>query len=166
MIFKPSNNITQDKVYNFIYEIGINHYDIKINHFTDIYWQNNNLVIGGDGALWIKAMAKWFGGKYVLDCFHGIRYLWKSFIKVKGKKKSDTNWSNCFDRSFDLRNGNYNELIDILKPNVDEKTFNYFKNNEQGTINQGQDWNIGCHAESTVSHLVKSLKGYGAKSHL
>lgn len=165
IIFKPSDNITQDKVYEFIYTTSINHYNIKLNYLTDIFWQNNNLIIAGDGALWIRAMAKWFGGKYVLDCFHGISYLWKAFINVKGKKKADTNWPNYFDTSFNFKNGNYNELINILKPNVNEKTYNYFKNNEQGIINQGKDWNIGCHAESTVSHLVKSLKGYGAKSY-
>ncbi|WJG70040.1 Mbov_0401 family ICE element transposase-like protein [Spiroplasma ixodetis] len=165
MIFKPSDNITQDKVYDFIYTTTINHYNIQINHLTDIFWENNNIIIGGDGALWIRALAKWFGGKYVLDCFHGISYLWKAFINVKGKKKSDTNWPNYFDTSFNFKSGNYNELINILKPNVNEKTFNYFKNNEQGIINQGADWNIGCHAESTVLHLVKSLKGYGAKSY-
>ncbi|WJG70720.1 hypothetical protein [Spiroplasma ixodetis] len=42
MIFKPSDNITQDKVYDFIYTTTINHYNIQINHLTDIFWENNN----------------------------------------------------------------------------------------------------------------------------
>lgn len=110
MIFKPSDNMTQDKVYNFIYETTINHYDIDINHLTDLDWENTILVIGGDGALWIRAMAKWLGGNYIFDSFHGISYLWKSFVGVRGKKKESTDWTKYIDSSYFFKNGNYNKL--------------------------------------------------------
>ncbi|WP_342276446.1 Mbov_0401 family ICE element transposase-like protein [Spiroplasma endosymbiont of Nebria brevicollis] len=165
LLYKTGETITQDKVYNFVFETINNNYDIKINDFKDLYWQNPNLVIAGDGALWIRALAKWLGGYYILDKFHAFSYLWKSFIGKRGKKKDSTDWNKYIDTSINFANGNYNQLINILKNNVNKQTFNYFKNNEIGIINQNQDWNIGCSAESTVFHLVKSLKGNGAKAY-
>ncbi|WP_342276222.1 Mbov_0401 family ICE element transposase-like protein [Spiroplasma endosymbiont of Nebria brevicollis] len=165
LLYKNDDNMSQDKVYNFVFETINNNYDIKINSLKDLESQNLNLIIAGDGALSIRAMAKLLGGYYILDKFHAFSYLWKSFVGKRGKKKESTDWTKYIDSSASFKNGNYNQFINILENNVDEKTFNYFKNNTQGIINQGADWNIGCYAESTVFHLVKSLKGNGAKAY-
>ncbi|WP_353305578.1 hypothetical protein [Spiroplasma ixodetis] len=77
-------------------------------------------------------------------------------IKVDNKKL--TNAYNLFI------NGEYYQLLDFLKENnVNEEIYKYFKNNKEGVINQKENWNQGVCAESDVSHLVKSLKWYGAK---
>ncbi|WP_342276371.1 hypothetical protein [Spiroplasma endosymbiont of Nebria brevicollis] len=107
-------------------------------------------------------MAKLLGGYYILDKFHAFSYLWKSFVGKRGKKKESTDWNKYIDTSINFANGNYNQFINILENNVDKKTFNYFKNNNQGIVNQNKDWNIGCSAESDVYHFLKSCTN-GAK---
>lgn len=162
LLFKPTDNITQDKVYDFIIKTINNNYDIKLNSFKDLYWENSNLVIAGDGALWIRVMARWLGCYYILDKFHAFSYLWKSFVGVRGKKKESHDWNKYIDISNNFATGNYKQLINSLENNVNKQTFNYFKNNEFGIINQNKDWNIGCSAESDVYHFLKSLTN-GAK---
>ncbi|WP_342219003.1 hypothetical protein [Spiroplasma endosymbiont of Amphimallon solstitiale] len=107
-------------------------------------------------------MASWLGCYYILDKFHAFSYLWKSFVGVRGKKKESHDWKKFLDSSITFSSGNCNKLLDFLKLNVNTKTYNYFKNNAHGIVNQNASWNIGCSAESDVYHFLKSLTN-GAK---
>lgn len=133
----------------------------KIYEFLNLQfiYTKSSLVFIGDGAPWIKTTAKKESIPYVIDRHHAFKALKKGFIfnrKVDNKKL--TNAYNLFI------NGEYYPLLDFLKVNnIDEKIYKYFKNNKEGIINQKENWNQGVCAESDVSHLVKSLKGYGAK---
>ncbi|WP_174481031.1 hypothetical protein [Spiroplasma endosymbiont of Danaus chrysippus] len=141
----------------------MNHYDINLN-ILGVQWEyhNYNLVVAGDGALWIKAMATWLGCYYILDKYHAYSYLWKSFVGVRGKKKESHDWTKYIDGTTTFASGDCNQLLSFLKSNVNEKTYNYFKNNAHGIVNQNASWNIGCSAESDVYHFLKSLTN-GAK---
>ncbi|WP_342253417.1 Mbov_0401 family ICE element transposase-like protein [Spiroplasma endosymbiont of Zeiraphera isertana] len=133
----------------------------KIYEFLDLQYiyTKSSLVFIGDGAPWIKTTAKNENIPYVIDRHHAFKALKKGFIfnrKVDNKKLT-----NAYDL---FVNGEYYQLLDFLKENkVDEQIYKYFKNNKEGVINQKENWNQGVCAESDVSHLVKSLKGYGAK---
>lgn len=163
LLFKSGNGLNQEQLYNFTTQTILNHYDIKLN-ILGVQWDfhNYNLVVAGDGALWIKAMATWLGCYYILDKFHAFSYLWKSFVGVRGKKKETHDWKKFLDSSTTFSSGNCNQLLSFLKPNVNEKVYNYFKNNAHGIVNQNASWNIGCSAESDVYHFLKSLTN-GAK---
>ncbi|WP_342217603.1 Mbov_0401 family ICE element transposase-like protein [Spiroplasma endosymbiont of Amphimallon solstitiale] len=163
LLFKSGNGLNQEQLYNFTTQTILNHYDIKLN-ILGVQWEyhNYNLVVAGDGALWIKAMATWLGCYYILDKYHAYSYLWKSFVGVKGKKKESHDWTKYIDGTTTFASGDCNQLLSFLKPNVNEKVYNYFKNNAHGIVNQNASWNIGCSAESDVYHFLKSLTN-GAK---
>lgn len=108
-------------------------------------------------------MATWLGCYYILDKYHAYSYLWKSFVGVKGKKKEAHDWTKYIDGTTTFASGDCNQLLTFLKPNVNEKTYNYFKNNAHGIVNQNASWNIGCSAESDVYHLIKSISNNNAK---
>lgn len=133
----------------------------KIYEFLNLQfiYTKSSLVFIGDGAPWIKTTAKKENIPYVIDRHHAFKALKKGFIfnrKVDNKKLT-----NAYDL---FVKGEYYQLLDFLKVNnIDEKIYKYFKNNKEGIINQKENWNQGVCAESDVSHLVKSLKGYGAK---
>ncbi|CAB1053926.1 hypothetical protein [Spiroplasma endosymbiont of Danaus chrysippus] len=158
LLFKSGNGLNQEQLYNFTTQTILNHYDINLN-ILGVQWEyhNYNLVVAGDGALWIKAMATWLGCYYILDKYHAYSYLWKSFVGVKGKKKEYHDWTKYIDGTTTFASGNCNQLLSFLKPNVNEKIYNYFKNNAHGIVNQNASWNIGCSAESDVYHFLKSL---------
>ncbi|WJG69836.1 Mbov_0401 family ICE element transposase-like protein [Spiroplasma ixodetis] len=163
LLFKSGNGLNQEQLYNFTTQTIFNHYDINLN-ILGVQWDyhNYNLVVAGDGALWIKAMATWLGCYYILDKYHAYSYLWKSFVGVKGKKKESHDWTKYIDGTTTFASGDCNQLLSFLKPNVNEKVYNYFKNNAHGIVNQNADWNICCCAESDVYHFLKSLTN-GAK---
>ncbi|WP_339046312.1 Mbov_0401 family ICE element transposase-like protein [Spiroplasma endosymbiont of Colias croceus] len=163
LLFKSGNGLNQEQLYNFTTQTILNHYDINLN-ILGVQWEyhNYNLVVAGDGALWIKAMASWLGCYYILDKFHALNYLWKSFVGVRGKKKETHDWTKYIEGATTFSSGDCNQLLSFLKPNVNEKTYNYFKNNAHGIVNQNASWNIGCSAESDVYHFLKSLTN-GAK---
>ncbi|WP_174480002.1 hypothetical protein [Spiroplasma endosymbiont of Danaus chrysippus] len=95
MLFKTNNAPKQEELHNFTMQTINNHYDIKLNIFA-INWEYNNynLVVAGDGALWIRAMASWLGCYYILDKYHAYSYLWKSFVNVRGKHQKKSTWLN------------------------------------------------------------------------
>ncbi|WP_338977589.1 Mbov_0401 family ICE element transposase-like protein [Spiroplasma endosymbiont of Panzeria rudis] len=163
LLFKVNHRLNQHELYQFTTQTILNHYDIKLN-ILGVQWEyhNYNLVVAGDGALWIKAMASWLRCYYILDKYHAFSYLWKSFVGVRGKKKESHDWKKFLDSSTTFSSGNCNKLLDFLKLNVNTKTYNYFKNNAHGIVNQNASWNIGCSAESDVYHFLKSLTN-GAK---
>ena len=147
---KLSNKIKNEKFVNFVKN--------KINDYYELI--NNEIIIGGDGAWWIKNVAKKLNAKYVLDKFHAIKDLWRTFIFDSSFGK--------FDKYIHAKklfyNGEASELLIFLKQNTKKvDVLSYFNNNAEGIYYQNEDWNIGVSAESDVFHLVKSIKGNGAK---
>ncbi|MDQ7983039.1 MAG: UPF0236 family protein [Spiroplasma sp.] len=132
---------------------------------------NSKIIIGGDGAPWIREVSYyWKKSYYLLDKFHAYRNLKKIFpnqTKTKNLEKYQIS-KNLF------KLGSYPELITYLKTNFPdsnkeqqlklEKVINYFKNNSLGIINQNLQFNIGVSAEGDVSHIIKWLLGYGSKA--
>lgn len=130
----------------------------KINKFY-AFNEWTQLTVGGDGAFWIRNLAKWFGANYVLDKYHAFAYFKKIWIpgkKINSDKLSYHQATKLFS------NGNHQLLMEMLEKK-EKAIYTYFKGNKEGIINQAEDWNIGVSAESDVSHLIKSIKGYGAK---
>lgn len=122
-------------------------------------FENAKLVVGGDGATWIKELASFMGAKYILDRYHAVRELRKVFL-----------FSNLYhgEELFEIAigyfySGNYDSLMQLLEVEASAEIYKYFKNNRAGIIHQGESWNIGVSAESDVSRLVKSCLGYGSK---
>lgn len=147
----------EEKYVDFIWE--------KLNQYYN--FENAKIVIGGDGALWIKNIAKWFGANYVLDRWHALKLLWAEYKPNVGKRKLKLvrdNYLNYIQAKEYFLNGNYDQLINFLeKTDATKATLSIFKANKDGIINQNKNWNIGVSAESDVFHFVKSLKGHGSK---
>ncbi|WP_425381499.1 Mbov_0401 family ICE element transposase-like protein [Spiroplasma endosymbiont of Polydrusus pterygomalis] len=134
--------------------------------YYDFY--NPKLVVAGDGAGWIKNLAKYLGAYYVFDKYHALKYLWNEYRPNNLGRKLTLNkekYNNYKIAKNYFINSQYDELIIFLiKTKVNKKTLNIFKNNKQGIINQSASWNIGCSAESDIFHLVKS-QTKGAKTY-
>lgn len=133
---------------------------------------NSKIIIGGDGAPWIRESSYyWSKSYYLLDKFHAYRQLKKIFPNQVNNKNLEK-----YQISKNLFNlGSYSELITYLENNSAklvtqekqiklEKVINYFKHNSIGIINQKLQFNIGVSAEGDVSHIVKWLLGYGSKA--
>lgn len=137
----------------------------KLKEFYD--FENAKIVIGGDGALWIKNVAKWFGANYVLDRWHALKLLWYEFKPNQGRrvwKISKPNFIKYQKAKNYFLDGNYQQLINFLiETKVAKTTLAIFKTNKDGILNQNKKWNIGVSVESDVFHFVKSLKGNGSK---
>lgn len=127
-------------------------------------FENCFLVVGGDGAWWIKELASWLGAKYVLDKYHASKQLREAFrINSRWPKINISNW-NLYRTTLNyFEQGMYEELITVLTEFSSKRVVNYFKANKNGVENFGEPWNIGVSAESDVSKLVKSSLGYGSK---
>lgn len=134
------------------------------NNFYENFDQAK-LVVGGDGAKWIKNIANELDAEYVLDKYHAIKLLNIIFkINHHNPTKNICNWSLYKTCVLLFSFGNYKKLIEILENYTKDQTIlNYFKNNIEGIKNFGQPWNIGVSAESDVSKLIKSSFGYGSK---
>ncbi len=127
-------------------------------------FNNANIIIGGDGATWIKGAADELNGHYVLDNFHAQKYLLDTFDINKRNPKLNKQNYNLYNICYTyFLNGKYEELMTVLKEFADEKTITYFRLNVMGVKAWAKKWNIGVSAESDMSLLVKSLLGYGAK---
>lgn len=137
-----------------IMELGLTFYE----NFFDA-----KLIIGGDGASWIKILANHLNATYILDKFHAVKYF--RDIWIRGQKKYDQyNWAMFKLACNHFENGNYNELINLLTiQKVPNHFINYFKANKLGIINQSHKDNIGVSAEIDVSRVVKSCLGYGSR---
>ncbi len=123
-------------------------------------FENAKLVVGGDGATWIKQLASFMGAKYILDRYHAVRELRKVFLFSKLYHGEE-----LFQKAINyFYSGDYDNLMELLKIYAPKEIFKYFKNNRVGIIHQGESWNIGVSAESDVSRLVKSCLGYGSKT--
>lgn len=129
------------------------------------------IIVGGDGAQWIEETASQIGGNYVLDLFHATRSLHWTL-----KRKQNNFYESLFKEACSLlRAGKYHELIKfikqcdqyMLKTEHKQKLLSlitYFNNKKQGIINQGALWNLGVNAEGQISHIIKWLLSYGAKT--
>ncbi|WP_339047625.1 hypothetical protein [Spiroplasma endosymbiont of Colias croceus] len=166
-----NRNKLLNKKYNFMfnYKFDTKEDYYKDNPTVDSTWKglinyydfyNPKFVVCGDGATWIRTLAKYLGAYYVFDKYHGLKYLWTAYKPNSGKRKLIINkekYNNYKIAKDYFCNGNYDELIKFLiKTKVNKETLRIFKNNKEGIINQTASWNIGCSAESDVFHLVKS----------
>lgn len=137
----------------------------KLNQFYQ--FENAKLVIGGDGARWIRNASKWFGANYVLDRFHALKLLWNEYRPNNQGRRLTLNperFNKYQIAKTYFTNGNYEQLINFLKTtNVSKAVITLFRTNKEGIISQNKSWNIGVSAESDVFHFVKSLKGNGSK---
>lgn len=146
----------------------------KIQNLAKAFYNNIDkakIIISGDGASWIRNCQKyWPNSIYLLDRFHMIRKLRQLFNP--NNKLMQPVYENLRTAFF---NGKYQEMIKILsKPWFNDqykitklKELKYYlQHNErnQGISNQKYDFNIGCSIESTISHHVKWLLGYGSKA--
>lgn len=146
----------------------------KIKKIANSFYTNSNIakvIISGDGAPWIrKFQSYWPNSIYILDRFHTIRKIRQLFNP--NNKLVEPTYKKLKKAFF---NGNYQNLIKILsKPWFKDSYKNfklnqlkyYLKQNEQnkGISNQVHNFNIGCNIESTISHNIKWLLGYGSKS--
>ncbi|MDQ7983026.1 MAG: UPF0236 family protein [Spiroplasma sp.] len=146
----------------------------KIQKIAQVFYSNVNqakIIISGDGATWIRNyQKKWPNSIYILDRFHTIRKIRQLFNP--NSKIMQPIYENLRTSFF---NGNYQEMVKILsKPWFQDKYKTsklqelkyYLKQNEKnyGISNQKYDFNIGCNIESTISHHIKWLLGYGSKA--
>lgn len=130
-------------------------------------FENAKIVIGGDGARWIRNVSKWFGASYVLDRFHALKLLWSEYRPNNQERRLTLNpekFNKYQIAKSHFANGEYQQLINFLKiTNVSKAVISLFRSNKEGIISQNKSWNIGVSAESDVFHFVKSLKGNGSK---
>lgn len=136
----------------------------KIKEMGSIFYKNfdqTNLVLGGDGATWIRNAAKKIGASYVLDKYHSVRHLlnvWK--INPYRPKRNENNYQNFLNCKRAFESGNVNKLLELLETACsNDSATKYFKNNAKGVENFGKDWNIGVSAETDIARLVKAILG-------
>lgn len=131
--------------------------------------ENAKVIIGGDGAPWIRnASQYWPNTDYVLDKFHAYRYLKQLFPT----KNNCLNYQQYQTSKSLFESGTYLELVQHLKQAIIKtekikklkEVMTYFKNNAIGVTNQNLDHNIGVSAEGDISHIIKWLLGYGTKA--
>ncbi len=157
--------------------------DKSCNTYDYSYWLKNEIeknygsltnkkfVICGEGANWISEIANNLGAEFVLDKFHLFQKIYFCFPYKRSKNKSKL--MKLYELAIDkYKSKNIKSLINFLSENIDsiglkneriKETIKYISNNIKGIENHFKDWYIGCFAKSAVSHLVKSIKGYGAK---
>lgn len=133
--------------------------------------ENKKLIICGDGANWISDISNFLGAEFILDKFHLFQKIYACFPYKKSNNKSKL--IKLYELAIEKYNSkNIKSLINFLCENIDSNGLNnkrikdairYISNNTKGIENHFKNWYIGCFAESAVSHLVKSIKGYGAK---
>lgn len=119
-------------------------------------FEQAKIIICGDSARWIKAIADYFGAEFVLDKFHLVRTLYFGII-AGNKGKYWDEYNTCKNL---IANGQYDKLINYLYTKLDNHKKlkkQYFKNNKQGIINQTAKWNIGCFTETNIWHILKEM---------
>lgn len=146
----------------------------KIQRIAEKFYSNVHqaqVIISGDGAPWIRQVQKhWPNSSYILDRFHTVRKIRQLFNP--NNRHLQPIYETLRVMFFD---GDYHAMMETLSDlwfNDEYKDFklkklkSYLSNNEknQGISNQKQKFNLGCNIESTISHHVKSLLGYGAKA--
>ncbi|MGL5268448.1 MAG: Mbov_0401 family ICE element transposase-like protein [Spiroplasma sp.] len=155
--------LNRKKLVSWIYQELDNYYD---------NWQNADLIVAGDGASWIKTIARNLKAKQILSRFHFITYSRNSFLIINNNNYKYIDYQSYQDfwkaiNNFNLKRAllvleNYKNKLENTKifPGKLRKTkvfIQYIKNNWEAFKNYSQSWNIGCSAESVVFHLVKQV---------
>ncbi|UWD34476.1 Mbov_0401 family ICE element transposase-like protein [Mesomycoplasma molare] len=145
--------------------------------------KKRKIVVYGDGANFIKVIAKELKAKYILDRFHVLKAI-KNLVGFKSnrglnfqlfnwyKSKNGTNlWLKIYDL---ICKNKYKQAIKLLK-NIfnyiqeklglwmpDSKKWEYFRfldyiqNNTFGLVNYDKDFDIGSHTETLIRQITKS----------
>ena len=142
-------------------------------------FEYEKLIVIGDGACWIRKLAKLLNGKFSLDHFHWQSMLFKtlgysksntrnkklfSFLKFKYRGQtlykylSNLILTNQLDLVFEELKWlikqefiNHNKKIEILN------LIKYLKNNQNGLNNFDQLWYIGSRTEHFVQNCIKHI---------
>ncbi len=150
--------------------------------------ENCKLTLAGDGEKWIKKFANEIDAIFILDQFHLMKELKTIFLyQIRKLTKNLTNNEKIrkqiyWDLNKLFKNGDPDEaikyLINLIKiNNIKENSFlkekkvkikkfiKYIQNNSEGIKVYKEDWYMGPYTEPQISHNVKWLKWYGAKSY-
>lgn len=142
-------------------------------------FEYEKLIVIGDGACWIRKLAKLLNGKFSLDHFH-----WQSMLfKTLGYSKSNTRNKKLF-AFLKLKYGGktlYKYLSSLILTNQLDLVFKelewlikqefinqskkieiinlikYLKNNQKGLNNFDQSWYIGSRTEHFVQNCIKHI---------
>lgn len=151
---------------------------IKQKYGLDITKKQINLVVIGDGARWIKSLAKLLNANYLLDLFHIKLKAFKVFgfgkYQTKNKKlfaKYTNNGTSFYKKILSLIETNNalkaiklltdfmisaeNGLLNKVKKKEIWEFIKYLRANLIGLNHFNKYWNIGSRTESFVSHLIK-----------
>ncbi|RUO85763.1 Mbov_0401 family ICE element transposase-like protein, partial [Spiroplasma endosymbiont of Megaselia nigra] len=126
---------------------------------------NIEIMILGDGALWIKNtknfMHQYFPKNkihYTIDKFHLTSRFKKLYTYQNKNKENRETYHKAVDYFF---NAKYEELLQCLedsksfisdaKLDLLNKAITLIKNNKEGIKNQTLEYNIGCHVEGDIS---------------
>ncbi len=140
---------------------------------TSYYDINDNIefMVLGDGAPWIKNIAKFIQEyfpknkvHYTIDKFHLTSIFKKLYPYQSKNKKNKETYHNAVDYFF---NAKYKKLLECLENSASfiketkikflKETIKLIKNNEEGVRNQTLWNNIGCHIEGDISHYCKGI---------
>ncbi|ALA98214.1 hypothetical protein SKUN_001347 [Spiroplasma kunkelii CR2-3x] len=192
---KSKNVLKDKKIFIVMKSVKNKYYLIKkykkeFLHFLNQNFniQNCKLTLAGDGAKWIQKFANEIGAIFILDQFHLMKEL-KTIFPYRRRKLTKNLTDNekrrkqiYWDMNKLFKNGDPDEAIKYLKKlitrkNIKEYPFlkdkkdkikdfiKYIKNNSEGIKFYKEDWYMGSCTEPQISHNVKWLKGYGAKSY-
>lgn len=142
-------------------------------------WENAKIIVGGDGANWIVALGKSLKANQMLSDFHlrararntfsynigGQKMIWSDWISYKKFFSFLENEGIDFAYDFLVEFKNKISKNQKLKIKVKKarELMLYMRTNWEALKNYCAKWYIGVSAESDVSHITKSIKGYGAK---
>ncbi|QIA69648.1 hypothetical protein GL981_11150 (plasmid) [Spiroplasma citri] len=192
---KSKNVLKDKKIFIVMKSVKNKYYLIKKYKKEFLYFLNQNfnienckLTLAGDGAKWIKKFANEIGAIFILDQFHLMKEL-KTIFPYRRRKLTKNLTDNekirkqiYWDMNKVFKSGDPDEAIKYLKKiitrkNIKEYPFlkdkkdkikdfiKYIKNNSEGIKVYKEDWYMGSCTEPQISHNVKWLKGYGAKSY-
>ncbi len=153
------------KLTNFVSKLLIliiSYYDIN---------DNIEIMVLGDGAPWIKNIAKFIQEyfpknkvHYTIDKFHLTSRFKKLYPYQSKNKQNKEIYHQAVDYFF---NAKYEKLLECLENSTSfikeakmkflKETIRLIKNNEEGVRNQTLWNNIGCHIEGDISHYCKGI---------
>ncbi|VEU76250.1 Uncharacterised protein [Mycoplasmopsis columboralis] len=146
-------------------------------HYGD---QIKQIIFYGDGARYMKGLAKLLNSTYILDLFHLTRKLFMlcGFSKYNTKNKAlfiDFLQQNKitlyrFSKLLIIK-GKWQQAISLLEEEFAKRKdqisstkiqelkdfYKYLKSNETAIVNYENEFNIGSHTEAFISHYVKKI---------
>ncbi|PQP79667.1 hypothetical protein C6B38_00160 [Spiroplasma sp. ChiS] len=192
---KNKNVLKDKKIFIIMKSVKNKYYLIKKYKKEFLHFLNQNfnienckLTLAGDGAKWIQKFANEIGAIFILDYFYLMKEL-KTIFPYRIRKLTKNLTDNekirkqiYWDMNKLFKNGDPDEVIKYLKKlitrkNIKEYPFlkdkkdkingfiKYIKNNSEGIKVYKEDWYMGSCTEPQISHNVKWLKEYGAKSY-